>query len=419
MQDDLLISKREILAILFRRIRGMVVIFSGCVVTAAFAAYYLLSPSYQAESIIILNTSYLTEPLRDAPPEGGWEKLATFHTQRDIITSERIATVAAKRTNLAANRVIGHLERIQMFIGDVKRVIGKKLGITRWTRPWSAEAAAIAAVSEGVETAVMPDSKAIKVSLRAKDPDEAARVLNALIEAHSEYYYGVIQDRAKGVVNYLQNEHQEATDRLRQAEAALFEFKQRDSLDQRGLRPDGEVRAGGSPSFVGITDSTEVQNEMKLYILKLEEEQRRAQQMVDLSKRERIIGDIQVRMKKYLNIVNSIPGRQLELVRLKREYDSAEDNYKLILRNLSQAKIVAGGDTDKIKLVDVFERAEPNDSVVFPQKKLMLLLSAFLGVVFALTWAFVLDFLDHTVHSALDIERHLRLRLLASVEHIR
>ena len=67
MSDDLLISKREILAVLFRHLVGILLIFFTCVGGAAFAVYYLISPNYQAEAVIIFNSSLLTEPLRDAP----------------------------------------------------------------------------------------------------------------------------------------------------------------------------------------------------------------------------------------------------------------------------------------------------------------------------------------------------------------
>ena len=111
MQDELLISKREILAVLFRHRVGVLLIFFSCIGGAGLAVYYLISPTYQAEAVLIFNTSFLTEPLRDAPPESDFEKLAMLHTQRDILTSDRIADAAVKRSNLAQTRVIGQIGR--------------------------------------------------------------------------------------------------------------------------------------------------------------------------------------------------------------------------------------------------------------------------------------------------------------------
>jgi uncharacterized protein involved in exopolysaccharide biosynthesis len=206
MDDDLFISRREILAVLFRRRKGILAILVSALATAAFAVYYLISPSYEAEAVIMINSSYLTEPLRDGPPESDFEKLALFHTQRDVLKSERMAAEAVRRTNLAETRVIGRIERLQMFMGEIKRQAGLLLGIERWQKPWSPEGAAIAAVYDSVRTFALPDSKALKVTLRAKDPKEAAEVLSALLDAHRDYYFTVVRGKASGAVAFLEQE---------------------------------------------------------------------------------------------------------------------------------------------------------------------------------------------------------------------
>ena len=264
MQDELLISKREILAVLFRHRVGVLLIFFSCIGGAGLAVYYLISPTYQAEAVLIFNTSFLTEPLRDAPPESDFEKLAMFHTQRDILTSDRIAAAAVKRSNLAQTRVIGRIERIEMFVGEIRRWLGARLGIARWTKPWSAEGAAIGAVKDNVKTFAVPDSKALRITFRAKDAGEAIVVLNAILEAHAEYYYGVIRQRASGVEKYLAEEFARSRDALKEAEDALLKFKQRDSISPNAMGSAGPValgsRAGRLPSIVGVTDSTKMQS---------------------------------------------------------------------------------------------------------------------------------------------------------------
>jgi len=273
MQDDLLISKREILATLFRRKWSGLIIFISCVMTAGFAVYYVISPSYAADAVLILNNSFLTQPLRDAPPESDFEKLVTFHTQRDIIESTRLAIEAEAMTNLAERRVIGNIERIKMFIGDVKRDVGKILDIERWQKPWDPQAAAIGAIDDNITTAALPDSKAILVAYKAKDPQEAVDVLNAVLEAHKLYYYDVIRNKADGMVQFLQEEFDRTADALQQAEQNLVDFKVKDRINKDTLS-EGIKEDEHAPSFVGITDSAKIQEELKIYILKLEEEHR-------------------------------------------------------------------------------------------------------------------------------------------------
>jgi uncharacterized protein involved in exopolysaccharide biosynthesis len=417
MQDDLLISRRELLAVLFRRRNGILAIFLTCIAGALFGVYYLISPTYQSAATLIINTSFLTEPLRDSPPESDFEKLAYFHTQRDILASERLAAEAVRRTRLAERRVIGRIERIEMFVGDVKRSIGGLLDIEKWKRPYSPEAAAIGAVHDGIRTFALPDSKAIKVTLRAKDPNEAAEVLEALLAAHNDYYFEQVRKKAAGAVSFLEKEYDRTREALVGAETALYRLKR----GERGFSIDekkGTVRGRGNATILGITDSAKVQEELKIYVLKLEEALRVANEITDNEQRERVTSDIKARMQRYVDTLNVMPQQELELVRLKRQFDIHQDQFQLIQRNLARARLVATGETDQIRLIEVFQAPLVSEDIVFPQKKLVLGLGAVLGLVLALTWAFVADYLDHTFRTGRDVERHLNSRLIASLPRI-
>ena len=58
------------------------------------------------------------------------------------------------------------------------------------------------------------------------------------------------------------------------------------------------------------------------------------------------------------------------------------------------------------------------DVIVFPQRRVILMLAVLLGLVLSITWAFMLDYLDHTVRGARDVERYLGMRLLGSLRRI-
>lgn len=418
MQDELLITKREVLAILFRRKWEMIAIFVASVAIAVFFAYYMLSPNYETEAKILINSSYLTEPLRDAPPESEFEKVAGFHTQRDLIESERMAREAVRRTNLAARRVIGRVEKFQIFLGDIQRFFGRVLGIDSWAKPWSAEGAAIAEVDEWVRTSALPDSKAIKITYRAKDPQEAVDVLTAVLEAHREYYYETYRERAAGVAKFLSQEFEGTQRQLREAENALLRFRLRDKVETAKLNLPGRGGNPRQPSFVGITDSTKVQDELKLYILKLEEELRQAGDITDNQRRDRLRADLSARMNLYLDALNAIPERELEMVRLRRNFDAANDSFQILQRNLARARIVAEGDSWQVRLIEVFEQPMLKDTPVSPKKRLIVIMAALLGLVLAVTWAVVVNFLDHAIYLRSDVERHLGLKLVGSLPRI-
>lgn len=417
MQDELLLTKREILAIIFRRKWQMLGIFVASIGIAAFFAYYLISPSYETKAQIIINPSYLTQPLRDAPPETSFDTIAWFHSQRDIIESTRMAAEAVRRTHLADHRVIGHIERIEIFLGDIKRFVGRLFGIERWSRPWDPVAAAVAEVDDWVHTAAVPDSKVIQITYRAKDPHEAVEVLDAILDAEIDYYYGTYRERAEGVAQYLQHEYDDATSKLHGVENKLLQFRLHDRMDARKLEAAARLD-GGSTSFVGLTDSTKVQDELKLYVLKLEEDLRVAEQISDNERRERTTRDLQRRIQVYLDALNSIPQREVRLVNLQREYDAANENVKLLERNLTRAKMVASDESQKVRLLEVFEHPTFDDNPVAPKKRLIMMLSALLGAVLAFTWAVTANYLDHTVRTAQDVDRYLGLRLIGSLGKI-
>ncbi|MCP5348433.1 MAG: GNVR domain-containing protein [Gammaproteobacteria bacterium] len=419
MQDEMLVPMREILGILFRRKWSMALIFCSTVFTAIFLAYFLISPSYGAGATLILNEqTVLLQPLRDGPPQSDLEQMVKFSTQQDIIASTRIATETVDRIKLYEWRTIGHIEQLKNWVGDLKRSIGEALGIERWATPWDARAAAIGAVEDFIYTSFPSDSNAISIDYRAKNPQEAADTLNALIDVYSEYYYGVIEENANGLVAYLQNEFDKAVDRLHAAEMALTEFKlgATSTGGPKTTPEDGLTKR--PPNLLGITDSLRLQSEISSYVLSLEEELRIAQEIPDNDRRQRLVEDIQERIDYYVDFVNQLPRRELEMVRLTREFEIALEDFNLFQRNLAQAKLVAGGQTEQINLIEIFERPEADGTPVSPRKRMIVIMAAFMGVVLAISWAFVLHYFDHTIRSASEVERYFGIRVLASTERI-
>jgi len=394
-------------------------VFLSCIGVAAFLVFYLISPAYESDAVVIINNSFLTHPLHDAPPDSDLEKMVTFHTQRDVIESTRLAIEVVKRTNLAEIRVIDNLERIGMYIGEVKREIGYWLDIERWKRSWDPEAAAVGAVDDWVETFAIPDSKALLVTYRAKNAAEAELVLRTLLEVHSEYYYGVIRDKALGVVNFLDKEFQHTKISLATAESALLDFKKKEHFNSTKLALETGLDADEFPSFAGISDSAKIQDELKLYVLKLEEELRVNSEIPDNKKRERLKRDLRKRIDIYLKVINSLPAREILHVRLQREYEKYQSDYLMLERNLTRARLVADGRTQDMRLVDVFEKPQVNEVPVFPRKKMILILSAVLGLILSLTWVFLIDYLDHTIRNPAEIPRHLGIRVLGSMRKLR
>jgi succinoglycan biosynthesis transport protein ExoP len=107
--------------------------------------------------------------------------------------------------------------------------------------------------------------------------------------------------------------------------------------------------------------------------------------------------------------------KSVALERLRREMSTAEESYNLYQRRFEEARISTAMDQEKILSVSIARPATPPLKPVAPNKKLNLALGLFLAIVGAVGFAFVLEQLDHTFTTGLDVERHLGIPLLGSI----
>lgn len=406
-------SIRDLLNILFEHIGTVLLVFLSVVATVGFLVFYLLSPKFEAQAIILVNSADIVRPIVDAPPKSDFEKLTDFHTHKDVLSSVTLIERVIDELNLAEERRISRIEQIRIELGDIKRTIGEWLGYEKWTRPRDETAAAIQYVSKNLQVLTSPESKAISIHFRAFDPDEAANVINTLIYEFEAYYYAQIQSEAMGVLSYLEQQIEQRRAGLENTELALLDFRQRDRIPTT----DGALGlSADTHAFVGLTDSTRVQDEIKLYVLQLEEELRNMRLLYpDTSPR---VLDVRTKLQRYVSALNAVPGLELEYVRLKRDFDLNQDAFQLLNRNLEQARIIALSQANKIGLIQTIEKAKPNDTPVSPKRKLALLMSLVLGISLSIAWAFTIAFFEHVLRTPADIKRHLGLRNLGSLPRI-
>ena len=108
-------------------------------------------------------------------------------------------------------------------------------------------------------------------------------------------------------------------------------------------------------------------------------------------------------------------AKSLELERLRRELNTAEEAYNLYQKKSEEARISTAMDQEKILSVSIARPATLPLRPVAPNKRLNLVLGLFLAIVGSLGLAFGLEYLDHTFTSGLDVERRLGIPLLASI----
>ena len=101
-----------------------------------------------------------------------------------------------------------------------------------------------------------------------------------------------------------------------------------------------------------------------------------------------------------------------ELEALKKEADSANSLYEVLLQKLNETDIAASIRSNNVTVVD---RATPPKSPVRPQKTRIAGIGLLLGLAAGLALVLARDYLANTIRDAEEVERYLHLDLLAAV----
>lgn len=412
-------SLRELAAILFLRKKLILSIFTGTVAVSAFLFFYFISPTYEVKSTLIIDTSDLIIPLVDAPPISDLDKLTNFHTQKDILASDMMAAQVVDRLALDKARELSRWELVKLELKALRRPLGEYFGIASWTKPHDPRAASIDAVVSNLTATSKAESRAIVLTYRARNPREAADTLNTLVDVYRAYFHGLINRRAAGITQYLETQIRKVKQDLIRDEQALLEFKQRDTAELEALNGGQDkdpVAPSTPPSITGITDNEIAQNQIKLYLLSLEDEMRKL--VVQYSPVDPQVLSVKRRIESYSKLLAKIPERELEHHRLRRSLELNQEMYTFLLKNLEKARMVEAGNSAAMTIITVMQKAVGNDDPVSPKKWANMAICGVFGLIFAMVCALVSDYMDHTVRTVRQVQRVLGLRVLGSLPRI-
>ncbi len=441
LNNQRIIAVRETLNILFLRKWTILLTFTGVVSATAFLVFYLISPTYQASSVLVISPQDVVLPVVEGVPASDFEKLSTFHTQKDIMRSIQVASQVVDKLDLEHLRVISRIEHMKLGVRAVKRQLGHWLAIKKWQSPEDYRARSIDAVIKGLELEGRPESQAIKLTYRAKNPQEAADTLNAIISTYKTYYLERLKDRAAGMITYLDSQLLNVEKHLSSSEQNLLTFKRSDRIElniphsissNSNIEPNekngadiitsrvqtqhntGEVSPDSTgASMLGITGSPIVQNELKLYVLSMEDERRKL--LAEYTPNDPRVSELKRKISAYTKVLNALPERELTLTRLLREYEMSQDTAVRLRKNLSKAKVILSADTRAINVITVIDNASVNDDPVSPKSRLAMAIAIVFGLFFGFVLALLRHTLDHTIRSSRDLEDHLGLKPLGSL----
>jgi len=315
-------------------------------------------------------------------------------------------------------------------------------------------------------------SRLATVTFEAKDPQLAARILNAhannFIEQNFQYKWEATQKASaflKGQITTLQSNLEKAEDKLQaygRENQILFTEQGRNTATEKLQQIEEEYTKAQSDRFVkesynglvraGNTDALpQLQNNQliaglttQLAELHKEESQlavtfgadyprrqRVRSQIEELEKpiaaeKERIVKTVQAEYsasvererllaeaaKQQRDVVNQVNEQIIQYNIIKREVDSDKQLYEGLLTRLNEAGVSADLRASNIRIVDT---AEVPHEPVRPRKALNLALSLAVGLVFGVGLAFFQEYMDDTIKTAEDINRYLNVPTLGLV----
>jgi uncharacterized protein involved in exopolysaccharide biosynthesis len=124
-------------------------------------------------------------------------------------------------------------------------------------------------------------------------------------------------------------------------------------------------------------------------------------------------------MAKYQQELARINSAEMRLTELERNLKLNEENYQLYVKKMEEARVSNAMDKEQMVNISVAEQALPPVKPVKPKILLNIALSIVLGAVSGLGIAFFSEYLAHTFNNPEDVEQHLGLHVLSSINRSR
>jgi len=331
--------------------------FTGTLLSTAF--YTRFQPiSYKAQAMIKIQApaSYAKMPGMDQASYDPWGMIAT---EIRVIQSADVAERAAK--------------------------------LMGWEGPESSPEEASKAVSKITQmykAERVQDSNLINISAGAADPIIVADVVNAVVEAYSDY---------------------DLEERSRQAKKNLEDISARKNEVEESLRSVERAKQ----NFLEHNPGTGLGGILASQLMDLET--RRREMLKNYTSNHPEVIKIDQQLQQVQLKLGELPARETELVRLSRELRLNEDIYTTLNRQYEEAKIALSA---VVSFVSVVNRAVPPDAPASSGKTVNFVIGSLLGLFLGIVIAFFIENLDVSISTIEDIEKLTELPVLGIIPHM-
>jgi len=465
-----MISTRDVLFVIFKRLKMIIAVFIITVVTVVIGIM-LAEPVYESSARLMINRSIPESVLKVAP----WMPITRRFELEEEINSE----IELIRSRAVAEEVVHRLDQLSQEAAP-----GPEEARPAAAPPQTPEEgeekrlARVMAIQRGIEAEPVKKSDVIQISFRSTDPRRAMEVVDAVADAYIGYRTTIY--RSSGAVDFFDEQIEVAGENLDQLESALKDYRQQEALlsyekqqvillnklnefetSLTAVRKDiistesklAKVREYWDSPLQPLVPSLEIREETiiaemhdRLITLRMSlnelltrytEDHREVRSLreeialaeADLKQEVGRVIDLQETslsalraeeeaLRSTVNMlyteVKSLPEKELTVSKLQRAIDNHKQVYSMLMLKREEARVSEASDR-RITNVSVISPATMPGKPVKPQKGLLLFVGCLIGIIGGFGLAFVLEYMDHSLRTAEDVEHYLHLPVLASI----
>lgn len=463
------ISTRDILFVVFRHKVKMAAFFSFTLIFVI-AGLYVWPPSYRSSGLLLikLGREHITTGVMPSTSQQVMNMGLTseqVNSEIEIIKSDRLVNLTVEELGVDFlfpesvmptefwPRMKAHVRNAVFTVRDFGYEILYTVHFIKELTPYQE---AVTAIKKKLKAGVANKSNIIEVQLTWNDPDAAAAIVNKVLDLYMSQR--IDMHKTSGALKIFRDEASAYGEKLARLEKKLQVFREtsgvvatdlqnaaiiertselkknhqmnqndtvktQEEINQLKKRmgqvpgaPKGEgPLAAVSPKTVPASSKGNFPN-FFVNLPELEIQLRNAEvRLAGLQKEEE---SIRGQLTEDEAVLQELGQREVDLRRLERDYEIADKNYRLYMEKMEELRISEVMDREKIENVSIVSAAQAPFKPSKPRKLLILLAGLLVALAGAVALAFYSEFLDHTINKDEDVERYLRLSVLASVRKV-
>ncbi len=341
-----------------------------------------------------------------------------YETQYELLKSRSVAERVVDRLNLvereAITKVLVPPTLSQTIVNEIESLLGRDVSrpvadISANTKLSDAERASrrrwlTSVVKSGVSVSGGDKTNLVTVTYRSINPDFAAEVANALVEAYIDQGLDSQLNRSQQTTRWLSQRIDELKKTLDNAQQSLQTFLiEEDMLDSNSATDinSDELRALNASFVQARSNLGELQKRYGALHPKIAEaraEMTAAKQRLDAKSRS----------------IASNRLKQIELDRLEREVQSNKELYEAFLSKFREADLSSS--STQVARARIVDRAMPPGAPIYPMKERIVFMWLVGGLMIGVGIAFLREQLDSTFKNGRALESKLGLPLFGVMQ---